>query len=513
MLTTTTLAVCAALALGSSAGVTNASPAPAPPPIRAPSFPLHHNPREIARRSSPDYEVRQQWLKDQADFLTYRYGHPEQVAAANERRSKPHLLNNKRQSSSASQSAVTLTDIGYDASYSAPIQVGTPSQIFEVFVDTGSADLWIASNQCTSTTCEGITTLDTATSSSFKDLNQPFNITYGSGEAGGTLGQDTVTMGTFTVSSQTFGVVTQGSDQLLSNPVSGLMGFAWKALASSGATPFWQQLAQSGKWSTPAFAVRMARYRDVQTATQVETQGGSLDLGFLNSTSYTGSINYMNISSANEDYWRIPVNGMTVGGNSVSISSSSGSAPSAAIDTGTTLVAVPSSTASALYAQISGSRPLNLQGYEGYYEYPCSTDVSVALIFNGVSYSISNGDFNLGPFTSSSQYCTGAFYGQDLGSQSPISWIVGATFLKNVYSVYAYNPPAVGFAALSGAASSVQSATASQVSGGGAQQTGSSSGSSSSSSGAAAGPSVAAIGLVAMTALAGVVGTVASVAF
>lgn len=500
MLTTTTLAVCA-LALG-----VNATPTPSPPPIRGPSFPLRHNAREIARRSSPDVDTRQQWLKDQADFLAYRYGHSEQVAAANARRRRS--LDKRQQSSSSSQSAVTLTDIGFDASYSAPIQVGTPSQTFEVFVDTGSADLWIASNQCTSATCEGITTLDTATSSSFKDLNQPFNITYGSGEAGGTLGQDTVTMGAFTVSSQTFGVVTQGSDQLLSNPVSGLMGFAWKALASSGATPFWQQLAQSGKWSTPAFAVQMARYRDVQTATQVEAQGGQLDLGFINSTAYTGSINYMNISSSDEDYWRIPVNGMTVGGSSVSITSNSGGAPSAAIDTGTTLVAVPSSTASALYAQISGSRPLNLQGYEGYYEYPCSTNVSVALIFNGVSYSISNGDFNLGYFTSNTQYCTGAFYGQDLGSNSPISWIVGATFLKNVYSVYAYNPPAVGFAALSGSSSSVTSATASQVTGGGgAQQTGSTSGS---TSGALVhGASITALGLVGLTAFVGV----ASVAF
>ena len=52
--------------------------------------------------------------------------------------------------------------------------------------------------------------------------------------------------------------------------------------------------------------------------------------------------------------------------------------------------------------------------------------------------------------------------GQELmssGSQSPISWIVGASFLKNVYSVFRYNPLAIGFAQLSGSAQSVSNGT------------------------------------------------------
>lgn len=36
------------------------------------------------------------------------------------------------------------------------------------------------------------------------------------------------------------------------------------------------------------------------------------------------------------------------------------------------------------------------------------------------------------------------FSGDDL----PISWIVGDTYLKNFYSVFRYDPPAVGFAPL-----------------------------------------------------------------
>jgi hypothetical protein len=57
-------------------------------------------------------------------------------------------------------------------------------------------------------------------------------------------------------------------------------------------------------------------------------------------------------------------------------------------------------------------------GYSGYYQYPCSTEVSVTLQFGGLSYSISNSDFNLGSFTRDTSMCTGAFFEMDLW----VSW-------------------------------------------------------------------------------------------
>jgi hypothetical protein len=57
-------------------------------------------------------------------------------------------------------------------------------------------------------------------------------------------------------------------------------------------------------------------------------------------------------------------------------------------------------------------------------------------------------------------------------SQSPISWIVGATFLKNVYSIYRYEPTAIGFAALSGQSNTVSNGTADPTTNGGSIGTG-----------------------------------------
>ncbi len=152
-------------------------------------------------------------------------------------------------------------------------------------------------------------------------LNQPFNITYGSGEADGTLVSDTVRMGNFSVSSQPFGDVTSAQGGLLASsyPYSGLMGLAWKALAASGTTPFWQALAENGQLPQPLMAFYMKRYRDNISASQVEADGGQFDLGGTDSSLYTGSINYVAMPASDQDYWRIDVQAATVQGSAISL--------------------------------------------------------------------------------------------------------------------------------------------------------------------------------------------------
>ncbi len=87
----------------------------------------------------------------------------------------------------------------------------------------------------------------------------------------------------------------------------------------------------------------------------------------------------------------------------------------AAIDTGTTLIGVTTADANAIYAQIPGAQNMSASsGYQGYYEYPCGTVISASLQFGGLSYSISNADFNLGQFTRDASMCTGAFFEMNL---------------------------------------------------------------------------------------------------
>ena len=84
----------------------------------------------------------------------------------------------------------------------------------------------------------------------------------------------------------------------------------------------------------------------------------------------------------------------------------------------------------------------------------CTTTVSVSISFGGTDWPISPDDMNLGAVGTISngvQMCVGGIFdiGSTVGSGAGApAWIVGDTFLKNVYSVYRANPPSVGFAAL-----------------------------------------------------------------
>jgi len=82
------------------------------------------------------------------------------------------------------------------------------AQEFSVVLDTGSSDLWLPGQSCPSCT-RGSAIFDTSKSSTFKSAtssasNAETTIAYGSGAVRGTIGSDTVTMGGFTVPTQTF---------------------------------------------------------------------------------------------------------------------------------------------------------------------------------------------------------------------------------------------------------------------------------------------------------------------
>jgi len=75
-------------------------------------------------------------------------------------------------------------------SYYGSISVGTPPQIFNVQVDTGSSDLWIPSSSCTTTGCTQHRRFNSSKSSTYSGIpNGAFTIEYGSGTVKGITGK------------------------------------------------------------------------------------------------------------------------------------------------------------------------------------------------------------------------------------------------------------------------------------------------------------------------------------
>ncbi|OJA21662.1 hypothetical protein AZE42_09551 [Rhizopogon vesiculosus] len=338
------------------------------------------------------------WAKNERETLTAKYG-----GSLAKRSTGTNLMTNQNG----------------DSSYFGSLAIGTPPVSFNVILDTGSSDLWVADVNC-AVGCSRIQTFNDADSSTFQNLSQPFQIQYGSGAAAGSLVEDVVQMAGFSVPNQAFGAVTQVTSGLLNSPVSGLLGLAWQTIASSKHTPFWQTLAGSGAWSDPVMAFQLTRFINASKV-NTEEPGGSFTMGFANTSLYTGNIDWQDLPST-PSYWILPMESLTVQGNTITPSSAESFS---AIDTGTTLVGGPPDVIQSIYQQIPGSAP-GSGDWQGYWTYPCNTQVNVAISFGGPSWPIAPADFLL---TSLSQsQCIGAFFELSTGGSAP-SWIVGDTFL------------------------------------------------------------------------------------
>jgi len=262
-------------------------------------------------------------------------------------------------------------------------------------------------------------------------------------------------MGGFQVNQQQWLLVDKTSRNLLSGTNAGIMGLAFKALANTQATPFWQALAENDQLTAPEMSFWMNRLLG-STPQRTETFGGVFTLGGTNSSLYTGDIEFLNlVSTTVQQYWLLQVSEITVGGKKVTIPT--GANAGAAIDTGTTLIGGPKAAVDAIYAGVPGAVQLDSQGLSGFWGYPCDAEVSVTMSFGGKAWPISTTDMNLGRVSSTSNICVGGIF--DLNSGSSIeagggnpSWVVGGTFLKNVYSVFRSSPASIGFAELSNAA-------------------------------------------------------------
>jgi hypothetical protein len=118
-----------------------------------------------------------------------------------------------------------------DVGYSATIQLGTPPQDYLLIMDSGSADLWVGSESCTSLQggdCGPHQFLGTNSSSTFVDSQQPWNIQYGTGSVAGTKVTDNLAVAGMALNAHPFGVAAQESVDFSAASVvfDGIMGLA-----------------------------------------------------------------------------------------------------------------------------------------------------------------------------------------------------------------------------------------------------------------------------------------------
>ncbi|GAA6005963.1 hypothetical protein JCM10207_007290 [Rhodosporidiobolus poonsookiae] len=351
----------------------------------------------------------------------------------------------KRQDGGGGQTGVVQLQTFYqrplDIMVHGPVAIGTPAQSFDLLWDTGSADLWVYGDGTGSDEPE----YDASRSSTSAGTGDrvPWEIQYGKGQQEGYLAQDYVSIGGYTVNETVFAVATTLNTAFTPYPISGLFGLGFGTISSSGYAPWFERLVRnSGGEVQPYFGFEMIRSADVLTSSSPRlgsVDGGEVCLGCVDSSKYTGEITWSPVVS--DAFWAIDLDGIALNGTDVE-----GTGARMVVDSGTTLIQLPPSAASALYARLPGAS----QRSDGSYTLPCSTRLSsFAFTFQGRRFEVPPEDL-LRAATRDGRTCLLTIAsGENRDADGELVGILGGVFLKNAYAVYSYShngAPAVGFA-------------------------------------------------------------------
>lgn len=150
----------------------------------------------------------------------------------------------RRDASTGQIGQVSAQDIQNDALYLATVGIGTPPQNLNLDFDTGSADLWVWSDQLPSNLVSqgrqaGHNIFNASQSSTWKDLpGSTWQIQYGDGStASGNVGTDVLDVGGLTIQNQAIERASQLSAQFQQGSGDGLLGLAFGSINTVQPTP------------------------------------------------------------------------------------------------------------------------------------------------------------------------------------------------------------------------------------------------------------------------------------
>jgi len=335
------------------------------------------------------------------------------------------------------------------------ITLGTPAQTLYVQVDTGSSDLLVFGNDCSSCTfANGDYPYDPATSSTSKSVgcqtngyycetcnNQMcgFLDTYGdNSQASGSVYVDVFGVGAYSGVAVSFGVIDDVSGNFENPPVDGIWGISYPDLA----------------FTTPAIDYLITQENLANTfsmCTSVSKPVMSIGID------YSANPNFQWTDIVAEEYYNVQITDMLVGGKSLNLSSAYYNSPMAIVDSGTTLILLEDSTFNVLMNIFTNMCP-GLTGYCG------EGDQS---IFNGYCYGLNQNDINAypdvaiafngitTPFTlTPSQYLFPSQNGNQVlycggfGSSGSEGTILGDVFMQGYHVAFDRTHSKVGFAPL-----------------------------------------------------------------
>ncbi|KAI8578993.1 hypothetical protein K450DRAFT_244497 [Umbelopsis ramanniana AG] len=311
---------------------------------------------------------------------------------------------------------IEYTDNFYDVDYVGTIGIGTPPQDFIMDFDTGSSDVWIGTENCSS--CRPSQKFDTNQSTTFQLDGFPWKLQYADGSAvSGLTAEDAFTLGGLYTMNQTLGLAENVTGTFAtSNITDGIFGLGFPSLSYTGAlmAPV-VQMQKQGVIDDAVIGIWLGRAR--------EGGGGELTIGGINSAHYTGEIQYLTVPV--KKYWQLNMSSIGINQKTFDYKGSS-----TIVDTGTTLIILPMNLTQDIYSEIPGTRFNSTAGYT----IPCNLSQSteqITFTLNGLPFPINVADIVREEVGDG--YCNSGV----AGTTSEFT-ILGDTFLKSYYAVFDY---------------------------------------------------------------------------
>jgi len=314
-----------------------------------------------------------------------------------------------------------------NAQYFSDISIGTPPQQFKVVLDTGSSNLWVPSSECNSIACYLHSKYDHSSSSTYKKNGSSFEIRYGSGELSGFVSQDTLQIGDLKVKNQDFAEATSEPGLAFAfGRFDGIMGLGYNTISVNGIVPPFYNMLDQGLLDEPVFSFYLSDTND-------ESSESEAMFGGVNTDHYTGKLT--KIPLRRKAYWEVDLDAITFGDDTAEMDDTG-----VILDTGTSLIALPSTMAELLNKEIGAKK-----SYNGQYTVECDKRDSLP----DLTFTLTGHNFTIGPYDYILEVqgsCISSFMGMDFPEPVGPLAILGDAFLRKWYSVYDLGTNSVGLA-------------------------------------------------------------------
>lgn len=319
-----------------------------------------------------------------------------------------------------------------NAQYFAEVEIGTPSQKFNVIMDTGSSNLWVPveGGSCGKSPLpfnlpfiQKKDKFNTKTSSTFKPLDEIFKIRYGSGAVSGVYGQDTVQLGQdLAISGQDFATIDNCGGMgiaYLMGKFDGIMGLGFDSISVGHKPTVFSNAISQSVVEKPMFSFYLGNQHD-----------GELTFGGYDKNHFEGDLHWVPLSHAT--YWQVST-------SSIKMGSYSNTNNQAIVDSGTSLMVGPTAEVAKIAEVVGASKMLLSPAYM----VDCNTEIPDFVVsIDGKDYTIPGNDLRL---NGAGGKCMFAMQGMDFRAGGP-QWILGDVFMRKYYTVFDMEKKQIGFA-------------------------------------------------------------------